>query len=86
MGIFAEAEHETKGYLYKDGNLDGIEYTASGSAGSDEFYIKTGVLASVTDFVNCCLTGGQPMCCFSDAIKTMKIAEIILAQALLSGK
>lgn len=86
LGIFAEAEHETNGYLYKDGSLDGIEYTASGSAGSDEFHVKTGVLAAADDFVGCCLNGGQPMSCFSDAIKTMKVAETILAQALLSGR
>ena len=83
-GIFAEAEHETNGVVYADGDLRGVKYTASGSAGSDEFHITTGVLAAATDFVRCCLNGGQPMSCFADAVKTMKAAEIILAQSLLA--
>ena len=83
-GIFAEAEHETKGMLYTDGNLEGEAFTASGCAGSDAFYVNTGVFAAAQDFVNCCLHGGQPMSCFADAVKTMKAAELILAQSLLA--
>ena len=83
-GIFAEAEHETKGYIYADGNLQGVEYTATGSAHSDAFYINTGVLAAAADFVHCCKSGGRPMSSFSDTVKTMRVAEIILAQSLLA--
>ena len=83
-GIFAEVELEINGYIYKDGDLTGVEYTASGSAGSEAFHVNTGVLAAAEDFVDCCLTGGQPKCCFADAVKTMKVAEIILAQSLLA--
>ncbi|MCL1858570.1 MAG: Gfo/Idh/MocA family oxidoreductase [Oscillospiraceae bacterium] len=84
QGIFAEAEHETRGYIYSDGNLNGIEYDAQKSAGSDKFHVYTGVLNAAKDFVDCCINGGQPSSCFDDAVKTMKIAEIILAQSLLS--
>jgi len=84
QGIFAEAEHETTGYIYKDGDLAGIAYDAQKSAGSDKFHVYTGVLNAARDFVNCCINGGQPASCFDDCVKTMKIAEIILAQALLS--
>ncbi|MCL2773813.1 MAG: Gfo/Idh/MocA family oxidoreductase [Oscillospiraceae bacterium] len=84
QGIFAEAEHETKGYLYADGNLNGIEYDSQKCAGSDKFHVYTGVLNAAKDFVNGCLNGTQPQSCFDDAVKTMKVAEIILAQALLS--
>ena len=83
-GIFAEAEHEIGGMVYTDGSLEGKEYTAAGAADSDAFYVKTGVLAAVRDFTDCCINGGQPMSCFSDAVKTMKVAEIILAQSLLA--
>ena len=83
-GIFAEAEHETGGYIYKDGDLDGILYDAKKCAGSEEFYVYTGVLNAAKDFVGCCAAGGQPSACFDDCVKTMKAAEIILAQALLS--
>jgi len=84
QGIFAEAEHETKGYIYTDGDLTGIEYDAQKCADSDKFHVYTGVLNAAKDFTDCCKNGGQPSSCFDDAVKTMKIAEIILAQALLS--
>ena len=82
-GIFVEAEHETKGYMYSDGNLTPQVFDTTEIAGSKENYIFTGVLASVEDFVNCCLKGGQPMTCFESTLNTMKVAETILAQALL---
>lgn len=82
-GIYIEAEHETKGYMYTDGNLMPSVFDAKEVAGSGETYIFTGVLAAAEDFVNCCLNGGQPMCAFGNAINTMKIAEVILAQSLL---
>ena len=82
-GIFVEAEHEGKGYMYTDGNLVPTVFDAAESAGSDEFYVYTGVLAAAQDFVNCCLEGGEPDCSFSHSVNTMKIAELILAQSLL---
>jgi predicted dehydrogenase len=82
-GIFVEAEHETKGYMYTDGNLTPTVLDAAEVAGSQESYISTGVLAAAEDFVNCCVNGGQPMCAFENAVNTMKVAEVILAQSLL---
>lgn len=84
--IYAEAEHEGKGYLYKDGDTKGIEYDAKAVAGSDDLFIYTGVQASAADFSLACLNGSQPACNFSDALKTMDVAEKILAMALLNGK
>ncbi|MDD4796595.1 MAG: Gfo/Idh/MocA family oxidoreductase [Eubacteriales bacterium] len=83
-GIFAEAEHEAKGYLYADGNLTPTVFDAAKVAGSSEKYISTGVLAAAADFVQCCLQGGQPMCAFAHTVHTMKVAEVILAQSLLA--
>ena len=83
QGAFAEAEHETKGYLYTDGNLNGAEYDAQKCAESDKFHVYTGVYNAAKDFVDCCKNGGQPSACFANTLKTMKVAEIILAQALL---
>lgn len=83
-GIYAQAEHEGKGYLYADGDVKGVEYDTREVAESDELYVFTGVRAAAADFVNACLHGGQPACCFDDAVKTMAVAEKILAQALLS--
>ncbi|MDR2136140.1 MAG: Gfo/Idh/MocA family oxidoreductase [Treponema sp.] len=82
-GIFVEAEHETKGYLYADGNLTPQVFDAAKEAGSGEVHVSTGVLAAAEDFVNCCLSGGQPMACFDNTLNTMKAAEMILAQSLI---
>jgi predicted dehydrogenase len=82
-GIFVEAEHETKGYMYTDGNLSPAVFDAAEAAGSKEMHVFTGVLAAAEDFVNCCLRGGQPMASFENTLNTMKVAELILAQSLL---
>jgi predicted dehydrogenase len=83
-GIFVEAEHETKGYMYTDGNLTPQVFDTAQIAGSSESHVYTGVLAAAEDFVNCCLNGGRPMASFENSIHTMKVAELILAQALLA--
>lgn len=85
-GICAEAEPETKGYLYADGDTKGIEYDSKEAAGSDEFHVYTGVKAAARQFVDCCKNGTQPASNFSDAVKTMEVAEKILAQAILDGR
>jgi predicted dehydrogenase len=82
-GIFVEAEHETKGYMYTDGNTTPTVFDTTEVAGSTENHVFTGVLAAAEDFVNCCQKGGQPMCAFENAVNTMKVAEVILAQSLL---
>jgi predicted dehydrogenase len=82
-GIFVEAEHETKGYMYTDGNLTPQIFDTAEIAGSKENYIFTGVLAAAEDFVNCCIVGGQPSASFESTINTMKVAEYILSQSLL---
>jgi virulence factor len=84
--ICAEAEHETKGYLYADGDTKGIEYDARETAGGNELFQYGGFLAKHREFIDCLQAGTQPSSNFKDALKTMEIAEIILAQALLSGK
>jgi predicted dehydrogenase len=82
-GIFVEAEHEAKGYMYTDGNLEPQVFDTMEVAGSKELHVFTGVLAAAEDFVNCCLKGGEPMASFEKTVNTMKVAEIILAQSLL---
>ena len=82
-GICVEAEHEDKAYLYADGDTHGIEFDTRQVAGSDEFYIYGGFQAKNREFIDAVKTGTQPPSCFADALKTMEVAEIILAQALL---
>jgi len=84
-GICVEAEHEGKGYLYADGDTQGIEYDTREIAGSDEFFVYGGFQAKNREFIDCVKTGAQPGSTFADALKTMEVAERILAQALLAG-
>ena len=81
--ICVEAEHEGKGYLYADGDTQPIEYDTREVAGSDELYIYGGFQAKNREFIDCLKAGKQPGSHFADALKTMEIAEKILAQATL---
>jgi predicted dehydrogenase len=84
-GVYVSAEHENKAHLFAEGDLNGVEYDTRKVAGSDEFYVFTGVDAMVRDFVDSIKSGTQPQACFKNSIKTMEIAEKILAQALVEG-
>jgi len=85
-GICAEAEHEGKGTLYADGDTKGVEYDTREAAGSDEFFIYAGFQAKNREFIDAVKSGHEPPSCFADAVKTMEVAEVILAQALLEGR
>ncbi len=85
-GICAEAEHEGKGRLYADGDTQGTEYDTREVAGSEEFHVFAGFAAKSREFIDCLKAGTQPASCFGDAVKTMEVAETILAVALLEGR
>lgn len=82
-GICVEAEHEGKGILYADGDTKGVVYDTREVAGSDKNFVYGGFQAKHREFIDCLKTGRQPGSNFSDALKTMEVAERILAQALL---
>jgi len=82
-GICVEAEHEGKGVLYADGDTEGVVYDTREVAGSDEPYVYGGFRAKHREFIDALKAGVQPGSHFSDAVKTMEVAERILAQALL---
>jgi predicted dehydrogenase len=84
-GICAEVEHEREGYLYADGDTAGVRYDAREVAGSDELFVFGGFQAKHREFVDCLKAGQQPGSNFVDAVKTMEVAEKILARALLNG-
>ena len=84
-GVCAEADLEGKGYLYADGDTQGIVYDARQVAESDEFFIYGGFRAKHREFVDCLKEGRQPSSSFADALKTMEVAERILAKSLLQG-
>jgi len=84
-GIYAEAEHEGKGYLYADGDVQGAAYDTREVAGSDQLFIYGGFQAKNREFIDAVKGGPRPGSHFGDAVKTMEVAERILAQALLKG-
>lgn len=81
-GICVEAEHEGKGRLYADGDTKGFEYDTRAVAGSDELFVYAGFQAKNRQFIDAVKQRTQPPSCFADAIKTMEVAEKILAQTL----
>jgi len=82
-GICVEAEHEVKGVLYADGDTKGVVYDTKAVAGSDQLYVYGGFQAKNREFIDAVKAGTHPSSNFADALKTMEVAEIILAQALL---
>ncbi|HOS93159.1 MAG TPA: Gfo/Idh/MocA family oxidoreductase [Armatimonadota bacterium] len=82
-GICAEAEHEGTGRLFADGDAAGTEYDTREVAGSDEFHVYAGFSAKHREFIDALKTGTQPGSHFGDALKTMEVAERILARSLL---
>ena len=84
-GICAEAEHEGRGHLYADGDTEGVEYDTREVARSDEFHVYAGFQGKSREFIDCLKAGTQPGSSFSDAVKTMEVAETILAMSLLEG-
>ena len=81
-----DADLEGKGYLYADGNTKGAEYDAREIAGGDQLWVYGGFQAKNREFIDAVKTGTQPSSNFSDALKTMEVAEEILALSLLEGR
>ncbi|MBC7257344.1 MAG: gfo/Idh/MocA family oxidoreductase, partial [Chloroflexi bacterium] len=54
-------------------------------AGSEEFYVYGGFAAKHREFLDCLKSGRLPSSHFGDALKTMRVVEHMLAQALLKG-
>ena len=84
--ICAEVEVEGKGYLYADGDTKGVEFDTKEIAGNPNIWAFGGFAAKHREFIDCVRAGRQPASNFADAVKTMEIAEKILAQALLKGQ
>lgn len=85
-GIRVDAEHEGKGYLYADGDTKGVVYDSQEAAGSDQIWVYGGFQAKHREFLDCVRHGGQPGSHFGDAVKTMELAERMLAMSLLEGR
>ncbi len=86
-GACADAEVEGKGRFYAENDTTGIEYDAKAVAGSDQLFVYGGFAAKNREFIDS-LKAGQELTSspFRDCVKTMEVAEKILAQALLRGQ
>jgi predicted dehydrogenase len=86
-GIAADADVEGKGYLYADGDTKGVEYDARQVAGGEQTFIFGGFRAKNREFIESLRAGKELTSSpFRDCLKTMEVAEKILAQAVLSGR
>lgn len=84
-GICAEADPEGKAAIYKEGDTAGEWYETREFSGSDQNFIYGGFQAKNREFIEALRGGRRPGSSFSDAVKTMEVAERILAQGLLRG-
>lgn len=85
LRVCAEAEHEGKGVLYADGDTNGVWYDTREVAGSTELWGYAGFRDKNREFIDCVREGRRPGSHFGDAVKTMELADRILAMDILSG-
>jgi virulence factor len=83
-GIAVEGEHEGAGHLYADGDYAGQTFDTKQVAGSEDFHVFAGFAGKNREFIDCLKTGKLPGSHFGDAVKTMALAERILAQTLVA--
>ncbi len=84
-GVAVDAEHEGYGYLYKDNNSEPETFHGRKYAGTEENYIAGGFQARHREFADAIKAGTLPASHFGDALKTMQLIELILAQSALRG-
>ncbi|MGW5363613.1 Gfo/Idh/MocA family protein [Actinopolymorpha pittospori] len=83
-GICADADPEGQARLFADGDTEGTMYDTRTVAGSDELHVYGGFRRKNREFVDSLLAGEELTSSpFRDALKTMEVAEQILAQAVL---
>jgi predicted dehydrogenase len=86
-GIAAEADLEGQANVYREGEPPAEELDARAVAGSDEIYVYGGFRAKNREFIDSLRVGRELTSSpFRDCLKTMEVAEKILAKAILSGE
>ena len=86
-GIYVDAEVEGKAFLYADGDYDGVEYDGVEVAGGGTNWEAFGFRDKNREFIDSLKTGEEVTTSpFRDCVKTMEVAETILASALLNGE
>ena len=86
-GIYTDAEVEGKGYLYADGDYSGQVFDCFEVAGGRTNWEAFGFKQKNREFIDSLKTGVEVTSSpFRDCVKTMQVAEIILAQAMLKSE
>lgn len=86
-GIAVDAEVEGVAWVYAEGDYQGKRYDAKEVAGSEELFVYGGFQAKHREFIDVLLgRAEQTSSPFSDTVKTMEVAETILAQALIDER
>jgi virulence factor len=86
QGGYADVEVEAEAKIYLDNNYKGETLTTRDAAGSDQNFMFGGFAAKNREFIDSLKTG-KDVCSspFRDTVKTMRVCETILAQALQAG-
>ncbi|MBZ9936848.1 Gfo/Idh/MocA family oxidoreductase [Mesorhizobium sp. BR1-1-16] len=86
QGGYADVEVEAEGKLYLDNNYKGETLTTQEAAGSDDNFVFGGFAAKNREFIDS-LKSGSDSCSspFRDTVKTMRVCQTILSQALEAG-
>ena len=85
-GAYADVELEREARLYVENNYEGETFDTKKVAGSDQLFVYGGFRAKHREFIDS-LKSGDDRCSspFRDTVKTMRVCQTILAQALESG-
>jgi virulence factor len=86
LGVACDADVEGTATLYSGGDTGGVTLDARQVAGSDKNYVFGGFRAKNREFIDSLKSGQETTSSpFRDCLKTMEVAEKILARALLEG-
>lgn len=84
-GICAEANLDQAGTIFVDGDTTGLTYDSRDVAGSGEPFVVGGFQAKSREFIDSIKGDAPPSSQFADALKTMEVAEHMLATATLAS-
>ena len=85
--IYVDAEVEKNAYLYADGDYEGKVFDSKEVAKSDDILDYGGFRPKVREFIDSIKTGKDVTSSpFRDCVKTMEVAEKILAKVVLSNE
>ena len=84
--VYVDAEVDATARLYAGGDYEGVAFDTRAVAGSDERFVYGGHRAKNREFIDSIKSGRDVTSSpFRDCVKTMDVAERILANAALAG-